>query len=107
MALHAGRWLLAGGLVGAALLGCATPTRIEWSPDAMREEVRRRSPDVLFEEIVVPFEVEPEPVQKARRVVRGGKFRDAERIIRSASRRRDRPDEVSFDLGFRVARTIK
>lgn len=71
MTLHAGRALRAGGLLGMALLGCVSPTRIEWSPDAMREEVRRRVSEVAVEEIIVPYEVEAEPVARAREMVRG------------------------------------
>jgi formylglycine-generating enzyme required for sulfatase activity len=46
------------------------------------------------------------PVDEFKRVVRGGKFQDAERVIRSASRRFDRPDHLAFHMGFRVARTM-
>jgi tetratricopeptide (TPR) repeat protein len=75
MALHASRWRRAAGLLGIAigipLIGCASPTRIEWPPDAMREEVRRRAADVAVEEIVVPYEVEAEPLARAQEVLRG------------------------------------
>ncbi len=69
MALHAGRWFRAGGLLGVALLGCATPARIEWSPDEMRAEVRRRASGA--EEIIVPYEVSSEPLERVRAMLRG------------------------------------
>jgi len=42
----------------------------------------------------------------ARRVVRGGGWYNAPRILRSALRSRDFPDVADFDVGFRLARTL-
>lgn len=71
MALRVSRVFGAAGLVGAALLGCAKPARIEWSPDAIRQEVQRRASGVPMDQIVVPFEVHEEALERARTAVRG------------------------------------
>lgn len=69
----------------------------EWCED---KEVARRGAGVGGDD---KYEVE---FDGADRVVRGGAYGDAARIIRSASRRYDRPGLEAFNTGFRVARTL-
>jgi len=64
-----------GGIVGAALavlaaFGCATGPRLEYTPTELRDEASRRASDLEASEIEVPFELGPEPVARARSVLR-------------------------------------
>jgi tetratricopeptide (TPR) repeat protein len=90
------------GVIGIALIvgtGCATPTRLAWTADAIRQEVRRRAVDVPVEEIVVPFEVQPSQVARAREAVRGESdpARRVQRLVRAL------PDPAQFALRYQWA----
>jgi tetratricopeptide (TPR) repeat protein len=49
-----------------AAWGCASERRLAYPPGLLRAEVARRAPSVPRREIVVPFEVSPEMVRRAR-----------------------------------------
>jgi tetratricopeptide (TPR) repeat protein len=57
--------------------GCAIPKLI-YTPDELRAEVARRAPDVPREEIVAPYEIDPEHTAMARQAVAQGRT-DTER----------------------------
>jgi tetratricopeptide (TPR) repeat protein len=63
----------AAGLVSIVMIGCATPPRIVYSPDALRAEVVARSPELRPEDVIVPFELSQEPIAMARALLRNGR----------------------------------
>jgi tetratricopeptide (TPR) repeat protein len=101
MVLYTGRLSLVAAWLGAALLGCATSDRLEWSPDAIRQEVQHRVSDAPTEAIVVPYEVEAEALERARAAVRGesGKRERMDRLLASLS------DPGGFGLRYAWALT--
>jgi hypothetical protein len=60
------------GLIAVLSIGCATPPRVEYSPDALREEVVLRTPELRPEDVIVPFELSDGPIAMARTLLRNG-----------------------------------
>lgn len=53
--------------------GCAAPGKLAYGPDELRAEVARRVPGVSRVEVVVPFELSPDRVERARHIVRSAR----------------------------------
>jgi tetratricopeptide (TPR) repeat protein len=67
------------GLIAVLSIGCATPPRVEYSPDALRDEVVLRSPELRPEDVIVPYELTEAPVAMARALLRDGR-KGSERV---------------------------
>jgi tetratricopeptide (TPR) repeat protein len=67
---HAG---VLAGLVATLMLGCnpsgARAPRLEYGAAELRQEIQRRAPRQPISDIIVPFEIEAEAIEIARRVV--------------------------------------
>jgi len=69
------------GLLALALAGCASSPDRALAPDALRQEVARRAPELAVAEVPVLFELESEVIELARRHTRGAPD-DAARLER-------------------------
>jgi tetratricopeptide (TPR) repeat protein len=56
-------------VLGAAA-GCSAPVRLAYTADELRAELARRAPALTPADVVIPYEVDPEQVALARKVVR-------------------------------------
>ena len=58
-------------LAALSLLGCVTKRELAYSPEQLRSEVHARVPELPETEIIVPYELDPALVERARKAVRG------------------------------------
>jgi tetratricopeptide (TPR) repeat protein len=63
----------AAGLISVLSIGCVSPPKVEYSPDALRDEVASRSPELRPEDVIVPFELSQGPIAMARALLRDGR----------------------------------
>jgi len=66
----------AAGLIALLSIGCATRPRVEYSPDALRDAVASRTPEIRPEDVIVPFEVPDDRIAAARELLHEGSDRE-------------------------------
>jgi len=102
---RAGRFAFLAPALTFALLatGCLSggSSRVAYSPEAFVVATRAQAPDIPLEELVVPFRVTPEMVERAEHYTSGSMtdFEKADRLMRSLT------DENGFGLSYDAVAT--
>ena len=92
--------------VGALLIAsCASPPERALAPDALRQEVARRAPDLAARDVPVLFEVQSEVIERMRRDTRGA-LDDADRLERVVELLSD-PDAFALRYEWATTRTAR